>query len=84
MFVRFGPDRDAHRVREQWRRMKGQARTEMVEFAERVRNYGPEVANQRRPSVLAEDVWEDPGAGAEAEHVPAAVRAVFGGARGRG
>lgn len=55
--ARFGNDRDAHRVREQWRRMKGQARTEMLEFAERVRTYGAEVANQRWPSSLAEDVW---------------------------
>ncbi|KAK3912631.1 Fibrinogen silencer-binding protein [Frankliniella fusca] len=56
--ARFGNDRDAHRVREQWRRMKGQARTEMMDFAERVRNYGAEVANQRWPSALSEDVWK--------------------------
>ncbi|KAE8740428.1 hypothetical protein FOCC_FOCC014064 [Frankliniella occidentalis] len=56
--ARFGNDRDAHRVREQWRRMKGQARTEMMEFAERVRNYGAEVAGQRWPSALSEDVWK--------------------------
>ena len=56
--LRFGTDRDAHRVREQWRRMKGQSRTEMLEFAERVRTFGAEVANQRRPSALAEEVWK--------------------------
>lgn len=38
--------------------MKGQTRTEMMEFADRVRTYGAAVANQRWPSPLAEEVWK--------------------------
>lgn len=33
---RFSTDRDITRIREQWRRMKGQARMEMYTFAEKV------------------------------------------------
>lgn len=36
---RFSSDRDITRIREQWRRMKAQAKMEMYTFAEKVRYY---------------------------------------------
>lgn len=36
---RFSADRDIVRIREQWRRMKSQARIEMHTYAEKVRHY---------------------------------------------
>ncbi|KAG7200575.1 hypothetical protein KM043_001136 [Ampulex compressa] len=54
---RFSTDRDITRMREQWRRMKAQARIEMYTFAEKVRTAGPEEAAKCRPSNLSIEVW---------------------------
>ncbi|XP_011166211.1 uncharacterized protein LOC105200382 isoform X1 [Solenopsis invicta] len=54
---RFSADRDITRIREQWRRMKAQARMEMYTYAEKVRSLGPEVAAKSRPSNLSIEVW---------------------------
>ncbi|XP_053977275.1 uncharacterized protein LOC128875594 isoform X3 [Hylaeus volcanicus] len=54
---RFSTDRDITRMREQWRRMKAQARMEMYTFAEKLKNLGPEEAAKCRPSNLSIDVW---------------------------
>ncbi|XP_077257943.1 uncharacterized protein LOC143895041 [Temnothorax americanus] len=54
---RFSADRDIARIREQWRRMKAQARMEMYTYAEKVRTLGPEVAAKSRPSNLSIEVW---------------------------
>ncbi|XP_076175216.1 uncharacterized protein LOC143150650 [Ptiloglossa arizonensis] len=54
---RFSTDRDITRMREQWRRMKAQARMEMYTFAEKVKNLGPEEAAKNRPSNLSIEVW---------------------------
>ncbi|XP_024869568.1 uncharacterized protein LOC112453188 [Temnothorax curvispinosus] len=54
---RFSADRDITRIREQWRRMKAQARMEMYTYAEKVRTLGPEVAAKSRPSNLSIEVW---------------------------
>ncbi|XP_076395146.1 uncharacterized protein LOC105661758 isoform X2 [Megachile rotundata] len=54
---RFSTDRDITRMREQWRRMKAQARMEMYTFAEKVRTLGPEEAAKCRPSNLSIEVW---------------------------
>ncbi|KAF3420762.1 hypothetical protein E2986_02978 [Frieseomelitta varia] len=53
---RFSTDRDITRIREQWRRMKGQARMEMYTFAEKT--LGPEEAAKCRPSNLSIEVWK--------------------------
>ncbi|XP_032663258.1 uncharacterized protein LOC116840547 [Odontomachus brunneus] len=55
---RFSADRDIVRIREQWRRMKSQARIEMYTYAEKVRTLGPEVAAKSRPSSLSVEVWK--------------------------
>ncbi|KOX73114.1 ATPase inhibitor mai-2, mitochondrial [Melipona quadrifasciata] len=55
---RFSTDRDITRIREQWRRMKGQARMEMYTFAEKVKTLGPEEAAKCRPSNLSIEVWK--------------------------
>ncbi|XP_024937372.1 uncharacterized protein LOC107264091 isoform X1 [Cephus cinctus] len=54
---RFSTERDITRMREQWRRMKAQARIEMYTFAEKVRTLGPEEAAKSRPSNLSIEVW---------------------------
>ncbi|XP_043265633.1 uncharacterized protein LOC122405161 [Colletes gigas] len=54
---RFSTDRDITRMREQWRRMKAQARMEMYTFAEKVKSLGPEEAAKCRPSNLSIEVW---------------------------
>ncbi|XP_019700398.1 uncharacterized protein LOC105190680 [Harpegnathos saltator] len=54
---KFSADRDIVRIREQWRRMKAQARIEMHTYAEKVRTLGPEVAVKFRPSSLSVEVW---------------------------
>ncbi|XP_076759782.1 uncharacterized protein LOC143428635 [Xylocopa sonorina] len=54
---RFSTDRDITRIREQWRRMKAQARMEMYTFAEKVKTLGPEEATKCRPSNLSIEVW---------------------------
>ncbi|CAK9808346.1 ATPase inhibitor mai-2, mitochondrial, partial [Anthophora quadrimaculata] len=54
---RFSTDRDITRMREQWRRMKAQARMEMYTFAEKVKNLGPEEAAKNHPSNLSIEVW---------------------------
>ncbi|XP_076240991.1 uncharacterized protein LOC143183351 [Calliopsis andreniformis] len=54
---RFSTDRDITRIREQWRRMKAQARMEMYSFAEKVRTLGPEEAVKFQPSNLSIEVW---------------------------
>ncbi|OAD59256.1 ATPase inhibitor mai-2, mitochondrial [Eufriesea mexicana] len=54
---RFSTDRDITRMREQWRRMKAQARMEMYTFAEKVKTLGPEEAAKCRPSNLSIEVW---------------------------
>ncbi|XP_076294973.1 uncharacterized protein LOC143216087 [Lasioglossum baleicum] len=54
---RFSTDRDITRMREQWRRMKAQARMEMHSFIEMVKNVGPEEAAKCRPSNLSIEVW---------------------------
>ncbi|CAK9824356.1 ATPase inhibitor mai-2, mitochondrial, partial [Anthophora retusa] len=55
--ARFSTDRDITRMREQWRRMKAQARMEMYTFAEKVKTLGPEEAAKNRPSNLSIEVW---------------------------
>ncbi|KAK2584945.1 hypothetical protein KPH14_002538 [Odynerus spinipes] len=55
--ARFSTERDITRMREQWRRMKAQARIEMYTFAEKVRTLGPEEATKSRPSNLSIEVW---------------------------
>ncbi|KAM0725943.1 hypothetical protein ACS0PU_008024 [Formica fusca] len=54
---RFSADRDITRIREQWRRMKAQARMEMYTYAEKVRTLGPEAAVKSQPSNLSIEVW---------------------------
>ncbi|XP_011699082.1 PREDICTED: uncharacterized protein LOC105456602 [Wasmannia auropunctata] len=54
---RFSADRDITRIREQWRRMKAQARMEMYTYAEKMRTLGPESAAKSRPSNLSIEVW---------------------------
>ncbi|XP_046742833.1 uncharacterized protein LOC124409327 [Diprion similis] len=54
---RFSTDRDIIRMREQWRRMKAQARLEIYSFAEKVRTLGPEEASKNQPSTLSIEVW---------------------------
>ncbi|XP_072766126.1 uncharacterized protein [Anoplolepis gracilipes] len=54
---RFSADRDITRIREQWRRMKAQARMEMYTYAEKVRTLGPEAAAKSHPSNLSIEVW---------------------------
>ncbi|XP_014475883.1 PREDICTED: uncharacterized protein LOC106745113 [Dinoponera quadriceps] len=54
---RFTADRDIVRIKEQWRRMKAQARIEMYTYAEKVRTLGPDVATKSRPSGLSVEVW---------------------------
>ncbi|XP_015515143.2 uncharacterized protein LOC107220885 [Neodiprion lecontei] len=54
---RFSTDRDIVRMREQWRRMKAQARLEIYSFAEKVRTLGPEEASKNQPSTLSIEVW---------------------------
>ncbi|RLU20401.1 hypothetical protein DMN91_007011 [Ooceraea biroi] len=54
---RFSADRDIVRIREQWRRMKAQARLEMYTYSEKVRTLGPEAAAKSRPSNLSVEVW---------------------------
>ncbi|XP_025074473.1 uncharacterized protein LOC105428831 isoform X2 [Pogonomyrmex barbatus] len=54
---RFSADRDITRIREQWRRMKAQARMELYTYAEKVRTLGPEAAEKSRPSSLSIEVW---------------------------
>ncbi|XP_070153275.1 uncharacterized protein [Polyergus mexicanus] len=54
---RFSTDRDITRIREQWRRMKAQARMEMYTYAEKVRTLGPEAAVKSQPSNLSIEVW---------------------------
>ncbi|XP_076678319.1 uncharacterized protein LOC143374238 [Andrena cerasifolii] len=55
---RFSTDRDITRMREQWRRMKAQARMEMYTFVETVKTVGPEKAAKCRPSNLSIEVWK--------------------------
>ncbi|XP_015434888.1 PREDICTED: uncharacterized protein LOC107190577 [Dufourea novaeangliae] len=55
---RFSTDRDITRIKEQWRRMKAQARMEMHTFLEKVKNTGPEEAAKCRPSNLSIEVWK--------------------------
>ncbi|KAL0134715.1 hypothetical protein PUN28_001473 [Cardiocondyla obscurior] len=54
---RFSADRDITRIREQWRRMKAQARMEMYTYGEKVRTLGLEAAVKSRPSNLSIEVW---------------------------
>ncbi|XP_031370890.1 uncharacterized protein LOC102676494 isoform X1 [Apis dorsata] len=54
----FSTDRDITRMREQWRRMKSQARMEMYTFAEKMKTLGPEEAAKCRPSDLSIEVWK--------------------------
>ncbi|KYM97588.1 hypothetical protein ALC62_11882 [Cyphomyrmex costatus] len=53
----FSADRDITRIKEQWRRMKAQARIEMFSYAEKVRTLGPDVAAKCRPPNLSIEVW---------------------------
>ncbi|XP_018363207.1 PREDICTED: uncharacterized protein LOC108761277 [Trachymyrmex cornetzi] len=53
----FSADRDITRIKEQWRRMKAQARMEMFSYAEKVRTLGPDVAAKSRPPNLSIEVW---------------------------
>ncbi|XP_026673977.1 uncharacterized protein LOC108630529 isoform X2 [Ceratina calcarata] len=55
---KFSTDRDIARMKEQWRRMKAQARMEMYTFAEKVKTIGPEKAAKCRPSPLSVEVWK--------------------------
>ncbi|XP_011311327.1 uncharacterized protein [Fopius arisanus] len=54
---KFSTERDITRMREQWRRMKAQARVDINVFAEKVRTVGLEEASKTRPSDLSVDVW---------------------------
>lgn len=53
----LGIDRDLSRLKEQWQRMKCQARSDLQDFAVRLRKYGPQIANQKRPNQMSTEVW---------------------------
>lgn len=53
----LGIDRDLSRLKEQWQRMKCQARSDLQDFAMRLRKFGPQVANQKRPNQMSTEVW---------------------------
>ncbi|XP_015119165.1 uncharacterized protein LOC107042583 [Diachasma alloeum] len=53
----FSTERDITRMREQWRRMKAQARVDINTFAEKVRTVGLQEASKSRPPALSVDVW---------------------------
>lgn len=53
----LGIDRDLSRLKEQWQRMKCQARSDLQDFAMRLRKFGPQVANQKRPHQMSTEVW---------------------------
>lgn len=53
----LGIDRDLSRLKEQWQRMKCQARSDLQDFAIRLRKFGPQVANQKRPNQMSTEVW---------------------------
>lgn len=53
----LGIDRDLSRLKEQWQRMKCQARSDLQDFAVRLRKFGPNIANQKRPNHMSTEVW---------------------------
>lgn len=53
----LGIDRDLSRLKEQWQRMKCLARSDLQDFAVRLRKFGPQVANQKRPTHMSTEVW---------------------------
>lgn len=53
----LGIERDVSRLKEQWQRMKCQARSDLQDFAMRLKKYGPEIANQKRPNHMSAEVW---------------------------
>lgn len=53
----FGPERNVNRLKEQWRRMKAFARSEVSEYHLRLSAYGQQAADLKRPSQLTFDVW---------------------------
>lgn len=50
-------ERDVSRLKEQWQRMKCQARADLQDFAMRLKKYGPDIANQKRPNQMSAEVW---------------------------
>ncbi|KAL5287624.1 hypothetical protein ACFFRR_008492 [Megaselia abdita] len=54
----FGNDRTCNRLKEQWRRMKACTRNEIMDYNNRLSRFGPEVANQKKPSPFTFEIWE--------------------------
>lgn len=54
----FGNDRTCNRLKEQWRRMKACTRNEIMDYNNRLSRFGPDVANQKKPSPFTFEIWE--------------------------
>lgn len=54
----FGNDRTCNRLKEQWRRMKACTRNEIMDYNNRLSRFGPEIANQKKPSPFTFEIWE--------------------------
>lgn len=54
----FGGERSTNRLKEQWRRMKANARADIATYHKQLAAYGPALAAKRKPAQLVIDIYE--------------------------
>lgn len=54
----YGEERSCTRLKEQWRRMKANARADIASYQQRLQRCGPTIANRRRPAQLQIDIFD--------------------------